>query len=66
VFHEGTAHADYGSLYKGGRARGDRPNLQVAYWKRSTTRNEICNTIISLDGAKAGSEAYFQLLGGHG
>jgi hypothetical protein len=57
VFHE-DGHADYGPLYQGD-GRGVIDLICKSHLECSNHSHQICNTIISLDGDKAGSEAYF-------
>jgi hypothetical protein len=57
VFHE-DGYADYGSLYKGD-GRGVIDLICKSHLGTLNHSHQVCNTIISLDGDKAGSEAYF-------
>jgi hypothetical protein len=57
VFHE-DAYADYGELYRGD-GRGVIDLICKSHLSCSNHSHEICNTIITLQGDRAGSEAYF-------
>jgi hypothetical protein len=57
VFHE-DGYADYGVLYKGD-GRGVIDLICKSHLQTLNHSHEICNTIVSLDGDSAGSEAYF-------
>jgi hypothetical protein len=57
VFHA-DGHADYGPLYRGD-GRGVIDLICKSHLQTLNHSHQICNTIISLDGERAGSEAYF-------
>jgi hypothetical protein len=57
VFHA-DGYADYGSLYRGD-GRGVIDLICKSHLETLNHSHEICNTIITLDGNQAGSEAYF-------
>jgi hypothetical protein len=57
VFHE-DGYADYGPLYQGD-GRGVIDLICKSHLQTLNHSHEICNTIVSLEGDAAGSEAYF-------